>query len=79
MMRSKVHKILTELESRGELKDLVRSGYCAPCVVHNLNIYRFVNSRIETGSTKTKAVSEAAVCFECTERKIWRVLKSFKA
>ena len=75
---SKVHKLLTRLEESGDLKDLVISGFCAPVVIRDLNIFRYVDARTVTGDGQSRAVRDAAKAFRCCESSVWKTLKKFK-
>ncbi|MDF3076129.1 MAG: hypothetical protein K0S09_18 [Sphingobacteriaceae bacterium] len=78
MQQKTAHTILTELESNGDLKVLVANGFCFPSVIRNLELYRYVDARIKTGTPKMKAVLDAEVEFKMCERAVYNVLNSFK-
>lgn len=78
MNKKTTHEILSKLEETGELAQLVRAGYCHPCTFSNLNVFRYVDARMNTGDGKSKAVLCAAEAFDMGVRQIYRVLKTFK-
>ena len=72
------HRILTELEITGDLKKLVMVGFCNPSVFRNLEIYRYVDSRMKTGLNKEGAVLAAEVQFKLCRKTVYNVLRFFK-
>lgn len=72
------HKILTDLEESGDLKKLIRAGFCQPCILRDLNIFRSVDAHVQTGSKITKAVYCVAMDFKLSERHVRNIVKTFK-
>ena len=68
--------IINELESSGDLKILVRSGFCDVKAFDHLQIYRYIDAKIQAGSKKTHAVNEAAKDFKVCNRTVFRILKT---
>lgn len=72
------YKTLCNLESTGELTNLVRSGLMPVKIGTHLEIYRMVDMRIKTGTKKTDAIMEASVNFKVCERTVFRIIKSLR-
>lgn len=72
------NEILTELDKCGELKTLVKDGHLSPCIIRNLDVWRYVDVRLKTGSKVKQAVLEAEIDFSICRRTVFRILKTFK-
>ena len=70
--------LASTLEQEGKLIQLVKAGFCDPCILRNLELYRYVDARIRTGSTKMQAVMEAEVTFKVCEKTVYNILRTFK-
>lgn len=75
---SETHKFLTRLEESGDLKSVIKTGYCAPIVLRDLELYRHVDALMKTGTPKMKAVLDAETKFNVCEKTVYNVLKIFK-
>lgn len=75
---SEKHKFITGLEKSGDLKKAVKFGLCSVCVLNHLEIYRFVDARMKTGSKKNKAVQDAEIQFKVCRATVFNILKSFE-
>lgn len=76
--KRKPHEILTELELTGDLKVLVQGGFCSPCVVRNMEIYRFIDARVKTGSKVSKTVLDAETTFGVCRQTVFNAWRCFK-
>ena len=72
------YEILNRLDASGELKYLVRNGLMPVKIGTHLEIYRFVDMRMKTGSKKTSAVNEASVKLNVCRATVFNILKAFK-
>lgn len=72
-----VNDILTDLELKGSLMKLVNSGVCSPFVLRNMEVYRFIDSRVRTGTKKTAAVKEAEGHFKICANAIFVILRGY--
>jgi len=72
------HEILTELESKGELKVLVNAGVLSPCVLSKLTLFRYVDARIKTGSKSGEAILDAEIQFKVCKATVYNAIKYFK-
>ena len=70
--------LASSLEQDGKLIQMVKAGFCDPCILTNLEMYRYVDARIKTGSTKMQAVMDAEVAFKVCEKTVYNRLKYFK-
>lgn len=72
------YEILNRLDSTGELKQLVNAGLMPVKICNHLEVYRFVDMRIKTGSKVTEAVNEASVCMNLCRTTIFSIIRGFK-
>lgn len=72
-------EIINELKRTGALKSLVSSGLFPSKVVYHMEIYFYVDAKLQSGERKTRAVREAAIQFDIDESSIFRILKSFSS
>lgn len=77
-MSKTAHQLLTNLEESGDLKVLVKGGFCQPSIFRDLNIYRSVNAQVQTGSKRGDAIMCTAVNFKLTMRHVQKILSNFK-
>ena len=68
-------EVLKELKDRELLKPLVMAGIIAPTVLRNMEIYYSVDAKVQTGTSKTKAVKETASCFNVEVDCVWKAIK----
>lgn len=78
MTETKIYETLSDLEQSGKLKILIRAGFCSPCILRNLEMYRFIDARVRTGTKVDAAVLESEVAFNLCRRQVYRIIKSFK-
>jgi hypothetical protein len=69
---------LNNLDSTGELKSLVNAGLMPVKICYHLEVFRFVDMRIKTGSKVSEAVNEASVSMKMCRSSVFKVIKSFK-
>lgn len=70
------YETLNELESRGELKNLVYCGVLSINIINQLEVYRFIDARIKTGSKKTDAINEATVKMKVCRTTVFKILRT---
>lgn len=66
------------MEQSGDLKKAVKFGLCSVCVFNHLEIYRFVDARMKTGSKRKQAVQDAEIQFKVCRATVFNILKDFK-
>ena len=71
-------QILLELHKNKTLLEMVKRGLVSPVVLHQLEVYMWIDARMTADKTltKTQAVLRASVEFDRPQRYIWRCLKS---
>lgn len=69
-------EVLKQLKESGALISLVRGGLMPPKVYRHLEIYYFVDARIQAGLKKSHVVREASILFCIDERNVYRILNS---
>jgi hypothetical protein len=69
---------LNKLDSTGELKSLVNAGLMPVKICYHLEVYRFVDMRIKTGSKVNAAVTEASVSMKMCRASIFKIMRGFK-
>jgi len=72
------YEILNRLDNSGELKYLIRNGFMPVKIGTHLEIYRFVDMRVKTGSKKTEAVNEACAKLNVCRATVFNILKALK-
>lgn len=69
---------LNRLDSTGELKQLVNAGLMPVKICTHLEVYRFVDMRVKTGSRITEAVNEASVCMKLCRKTVFNIIRGLK-
>jgi len=62
----------------GDLKELIKTGCCNILICRDLELYRYVDARIQTGSKKMEAVLDAEIQFKVCEKTVYNILNTFK-
>lgn len=70
--------LISRLEADGTLLELVKGGFCNPCLIRNLEVYRRVDALIKTGSTRMDAVVDVELSFKVCEKTVYNIIRSFK-
>lgn len=69
-------EVLKELQERGALNALVKTGWVRANVRTAIEMYHHVNAQVLTGVHKTDACIATACSFGVSERTVWRALNS---
>ncbi|RKR84905.1 hypothetical protein BDD43_5158 [Mucilaginibacter gracilis] len=70
---------LLQLKNNGTLKQLVLNGFMSPKIFMYLEIYLWVDARIQTtGKSLSTIVSDAEIVFSVSSATIWRSLRIAK-
>lgn len=72
------YETLNRLDSTGELKQLVNAGLMPVKICNYLEVYRFVDMRVKTGSKITEAVTEATVCMNLCRTTVFSIIRGLK-
>jgi hypothetical protein len=72
------YEIISDLEKDGKLRQLVVSGFMPVKIFTHLEVYRFIDMRIKTGSKKMEAVAEASISFNVCESSVFKIIRCFK-
>lgn len=70
---------LNNLSKDGVLSKLLTAGLVSVKVLYYLDICNYVRAKEKAGISRTRAVLQAADDMRCSDRTIWRAIKTLQA